>query len=200
VTPAELLQADPVEVAPRLLGCRLSTQFEGATTTVLINEVEAYREDDPASHSFRGRRTRNLSMFGPGGRLYVYRSYGIHWCANVVVGPEGVGAAVLLRGGVTVEGIEVMARRRGRDKNLTNGPGKLCQALGINGSHDGTDLLSDGLIRLSPAIDIDGYRTTPRVGITKAVEKPWRFVAEVPPINLPAPNDLEPTRTSPSGD
>jgi DNA-3-methyladenine glycosylase len=115
-------------------------------------------------------------MFGPPGTLYVYRSYGVHWCANVVAGAEGTGRAVLLRGGEPLEGKVVMQQRRGRTDQLTDGPGKLSQALGIDGSHDGLSL-TDGPIRLLPRlIDVPSIVATPRVGISKAKERLWRFV------------------------
>lgn len=174
---AELLTGDPVEVAPLLLGCVLTTRISGEVTSVRITEVEAYREDDPASHSHRGRTQRNLTMFGTAGRLYVYRSYGIHWCANVVTGPDGYGSAVLLRGGEPLEGRPIMERRRGRTSPLTDGPGKLCQALGIDGSLDGVDVLSDPDIRLSWGGTPAQVLATPRIGISKATDRLWRFVA-----------------------
>lgn len=173
-----LLEGDAPEVAPLLLGAVLTSQIGGILTSVRIVEVEAYRHDDPASHSFSGPTARNATMFGPPGRLYVYRSYGIHWCANVVTGVAGVGAGVLLRGGIPIEGMDVMVQRRGRASQLTNGPGKLAQALGITREHDGTDL-SNGLVRLEPAGGSVPFRVTPRIGITKAVDAPWRFVADL---------------------
>ena len=124
----------PVDVvARRLLGCVLWTDF-GGRTAVRITEVEAYGgHDDPASHAFRGRTPRNGSMFESAGTLYVYRSYGIHWCANVAVGRQGDGQAVLVRGGVVTDGHSTVLQRRGRADHLTDGPGKLTQALGITG-------------------------------------------------------------------
>jgi len=116
-------------------------------------------------------------MFGPPGTLYVYRSYGIHWCANVVVREVGVAHAVLLRAGVPIEGVDVMKLRRGREDHLTDGPGKLCQALGITGDHDGTSVV-DGRVQLCAArTGPEDVAATPRVGISKAVDRPWRFVA-----------------------
>ena len=165
------------EVARRLLGHRLSTDF-GGTTAVVIEEVEAYGgADDPASHAYRGRTVRNTSMFGPAGTLYVYRSYGIHWCANVVTGSEGTGEAVLIRGGRVVEGMELVRARRGRRDHLTDGPGKLTQALGISGDHDGTSVLA-GPVRLEvgPAPDLAPVLRTPRIGISREAERLWRFV------------------------
>ncbi len=163
-------------VARRLLGHMLVTDF-GTPVALVINEVEAYGgADDPASHAFRGPTTRNASMFGPAGTLYVYRSYGIHWCANVVTGAAGQGQAVLIRGGRVVEGMDKVVERRGRTDHLADGPGKLTQALGITGDHDGTSVL-DGPVRLVPATSPDPslVRATPRIGITKEVDRPWRF-------------------------
>ena len=115
-------------------------------------------------------------MFGPPGTLYVYRSYGVHWCANVSAGPDGIGRAVLLRGGVPLEGETIMQQRRGRLDHVADGPGKLAQALGIDGSHDGTSVF-DGPVRLLPRSgETPSIVSTPRVGITKANERPWRFV------------------------
>lgn len=170
----------PVEESARsLLGARLVSQVGGLLTAIRITEVEAYGgADDPASHAHRGETPRNRVMFGPAGRLYVYRSYGIHWCANVVVGPVGVAAAVLIRGGEPIEGVEVMEARRGRVVNVADGPGKLCQALGITGDHDGVDLSApDSPVRLEPGDAPASVAATPRIGITKAVDVPWRFVA-----------------------
>jgi DNA-3-methyladenine glycosylase len=167
---------DAADVAPWLLGSILTSMVGGEETAVRVVEVEAYQPDDPASHSFGGMTRRNASMFGPPGHLYVYRSYGIHWCANVVTSPEGVGAAVLLRAGIPLVGIDVMRRRRGREADLVDGPGKLTQALGITGLHDGADLTGE-LLHLEPADRPSRYRTTPRIGISKAVTTPWRFVA-----------------------
>lgn len=177
---AELLERPVLEVAPHLLGMTIRTRFEGATVAVRLDEVEAYvGAEDPASHAFRGRTARNGSMFGPAGTLYVYRSYGLHWCMNVVTGAENLPHAVLLRGGVVVAGEAVAAARRGRRSHLADGPGKLTQALGVTGDHDGTSLL-DGPVLLVPT-DPPGdsvVRTAPRIGISKAVEQPWRFVLD----------------------
>ncbi len=180
MTPDELrtlLSGPAPEVAPRLLGMRLRSEVGGVRTEVRLDEVEAYTEDDPASHAFRGPTDRNRAMFGPAGRLYVYRSYGVHWCANVVTGPEGSGQAVLLRGGQVVDGRPEVIRRRRRADHLADGPGKLCQALGITGEHDGLDLLDEGPIRLLPGRPATSYLATPRIGISRATEVRWRFVA-----------------------
>lgn len=165
--------------APQLLGWRLRSSIGHTETEVVITEVEAYRADDPASHSYGGPRGRNVVMFKRPGLLYVYRSYGIHWCANVVCGEEGIGSAILLRSGTIAFGEEEMVRRRGRPTNLTMGPGNLCQALGINGSHNGLELFDpNSPIRLLPGPAPARIERTRRIGISKAVDVPWRFVAE----------------------
>jgi len=160
-----------------------------ATTTVgRIVETEAYNgESDPASHAFGGETPRNRSMFLEGGHLYVYRSYGVHWCANVVCQGPGQGAAVLVRAIEPVSGLEVMKERRGpavrKDRDLGSGPGKLCAALGIEVRHDGIDLLDEAsAVRLMVPADVTSLNdealdvvSGPRVGISKAVERPWRF-------------------------
>ena len=142
----------------------------------VIVETEAYARDDPASHSFPGKTARNATMFGPPGRLYVYRSYGVHWCANIVCGGEGTGAAVLLRALEPVFGVERMRARRGVDDSrvLCSGPGRLAQALGITGSHDGLALGAPPFELRPPRGDVE-IVVAPRVGITRAVERPWRY-------------------------
>jgi DNA-3-methyladenine glycosylase len=142
-----------------------------------IIEVEAYMRDDAASHSFHGETRRNAVMFGPAGRLYVYFTYGMHHCANVVTGTRRDGQAVLLRALQPLTGIDEMATRRGRSTNLADGPGKLCQALGIDLAANGVVLYDGGDIR----IEDDGTpppaspRVGPRIGITKGVDTPWRW-------------------------
>ncbi len=173
-----LLAGDVLDVARDLLGWTLRSTIGGVPTAVTITETEAYAGSaDPASHAYRGRTGRNATMFGRAGLLYVYRSYGIHWCMNVVVGAEGVAHAVLLRGGEVTEGHEVITTRRNRSDHLTDGPGKLGQALGVTGEHDGVDLGS-GPVRLMPGPGIAGRRIdiTPRIGISKATGRLWRFV------------------------
>ncbi len=164
-------------VAPDLLGKLLIAGRGGEHVSGRIVETEAYTAHDPASHSFSGPTTRNSTMFGPPGRLYVYRSYGVHWCANVVTGAEGDGQAVLVRAVEPVDGIDTMVRRRGRTP-LADGPGKLCQAFGITGDDDGTDLTFDGsFIRIvDDGMPVPEHPVVgPRVGITRAVDVPWRF-------------------------
>jgi DNA-3-methyladenine glycosylase len=174
-----------LEVARRLLGATFLVDGVGGT----IVEVEAYAPDDPASHSFNGRTPRNSAMFGPPGTLYVYRSYGIHWCANVVCGPEGVGAAVLLRAAEPTHGIDEMRRRRGVDdlRRLCAGPGCLTQALGIAREHDGLPL-DRPPFELRPAAGTADAVASPRIGITRAAERPWRYsVRSSPFVSRPRP-------------
>lgn len=163
------------EVARELVGVTLLVDDVGG----VIVETEAYARDDPASHSYRGPTRRNATMFGPPGRLYVYRSYGVHWCANVVCGEEGAGSAVLLRALEPTVGLERMRERRGLEPAalLCSGPGRLTQALGITGEHDGLPLDRSpfGLVPASTHVEIV---VTPRVGITRAGDLPWRYVLE----------------------
>jgi DNA-3-methyladenine glycosylase len=142
----------------------------------VIVEVEAYAPDDPASHSYNGRTPRNAVMFGPAGRLYVYRSYGIHWCANVVCGDDGVAEAILLRSLEPTSRIEEMRARRGVDdaRFLASGPGRLTQALGLTGEQDGADVTRPPFTFVPPPTSVD-VTTSTRVGITRAVERPWRY-------------------------
>lgn len=172
----DFFERDATELAPDLLGKVLA----GPDCAVRIVEVEAYRSDDPASHTFRGPTPRNATMFGPGGHLYVYFTYGMHHCANVSAGARDDGQAVLLRAGEPVTGLEVMrARRHGRaDRELLDGPGKLCQAMAIDRSLDGADLTGDGPLTLyddgtePPRDPIVG----PRIGLRVGVDTPWRWV------------------------
>lgn len=151
----------------------------GHVVRVRISEVEAYKgPDDPASHAYSGRTARNDSMFQRAGTLYVYRSYGIHNCANTAAGPLGTGWGILMRGGEVIDGEVVARRRRGRSSSLADGPGKLCQALGIEMAHNGLYLFdSDSEIRLEPGSPPPMVIATPRIGISKAQDRPWRFVA-----------------------
>lgn len=168
-----LLAGDAPEVAPQLLNKLLV--YDGCAGRII--EVEAYRQDDPASHTFRGRTDRNAVMFGPPGHLYVYFTYGMHHCANVVTGPTGIGAAVLLRAVEPVEGLALMGKRRHGRRQLADGPAKLCEAFAIGPEHNGVDLCGGA----GPGLFDDGTPPPddpvvgPRVGITKAVEVPWRW-------------------------
>ncbi len=172
-----------LEVAPVLLNKVVVARDDaGQVVSGRIVEVEAYLgEDDPASHTFRGPTARNLTMFGPGGHLYVYFSYGVHWCANVVCEGEGVGTAVLLRALAPRRGLDTMYTRRRaarRPRDLCSGPGKLTQALGLGKAHDGADLVTGegGVVVIDDGV---APPTTPvqttRVGISVAVERPWRW-------------------------
>jgi DNA-3-methyladenine glycosylase len=174
----EVLSGAPEEAAPRLIGAVLESELDGEVVRIRLTEVEAYKGDeDPASHAYRGETVRNSAMFQAPGTLYVYRSYGIHWCANTACGPPGVGWGILMRAGEIVEGESTVMRRRGRFDQLVNGPGKLTQALGIVGEHNGIDLLSPSSpVRLLPGEPNGLVMSTPRIGISKAKQTPWRFV------------------------
>jgi DNA-3-methyladenine glycosylase len=185
--PREFFARPCLEVAPRLIGAYLVHRLEDGDRLVgRIVEVEAYLGDgsDPGSHSHRGPTPRNRSMFGPPGRLYVYRSYGIHACANVVCEPAGSGAAVLLRALEPVEGVARMRRHRSLapeapDREIASGPGKLTEALALTLEADGCSLLR-GSLRLRPPAPGDprlGVATSPRVGLGRGRELPYRFFA-----------------------
>lgn len=167
------------QAARSLLGARVVSEVDGARCSGVVVETEAYGgRGDPASHAATrlGRTRRNASMFGPPGRAYVYRSHGLHWCLNVVTGSEGDPQAVLIRGLEPLEGVAAMALRRGGREPVAAGPGRLCQALGIDGSFDGHDL-SRGVLRLEPGWRVpDGLvGVSGRVGIRVAAEWPLRF-------------------------
>jgi DNA-3-methyladenine glycosylase len=160
------------EVAPDLIGVTLLVDGIGGR----IVEVEAYDQEDPASHGYRGRRGRNVSMFGPPGHAYVYRSYGVHWCLNLVCGEEGVAEAVLIRALEPTHGIDVQQARRGvgNVRALCSGPGKLCQALAITREHDSLPL-DRPPFRLDERVTVPEIVTGRRVGIARATELSWRF-------------------------
>ena len=173
------------EVAPDLLGTMLLVDGVGGT----IAEVEAYDHEDPAAHGYRGRTARNATMFGPPGHAYVYRSYGIHWCVNLVCEDEGVAAAVLLRALEPTHGLDVMRVRRGVDERrlLCSGPGRLCQALGITREHDGL-ALDEPPFELHERKRIPEIAAGPRIGITRAADRPWRYgMASSPYLSRPFP-------------
>lgn len=201
---AKPLAVDPVSAALRLLGARLV----GRDVSAVIVEVEAYGGPpdgpwpDAAAHSFRGPTTRSAIMFGPSGRLYTYRSHGIHVCANVVTGPDGVASAVLLRAAAVDDGVDVAASRRGASVSpvaLARGPGNLCSALGITMGDNGIDLFKpDSPIRLE-LTDESPATEGPRVGVSVAADRPWRFwLAGRPEVSAyrrspraPAPGDSD---------
>ena len=160
------------DVAPDLIGTTLSVDGVGGT----IVEVEAYHHTDPAAHSYIGRTPRNAVMFGPPGFLYVYRSYGIHWCLNFVCEEEGSASAVLVRALEPTQGLAAMRRRRGlpEARDLCSGPGKLCEALGVTIAHNGLPL-DKPPFELRARTEEPAIVTGPRIGITKAVDHPWRY-------------------------
>lgn len=172
------------QAAPLLLGVRVVSRHSGQAVTGIITEVEAYTQEDPASHTYRGKTKRNEAMFGPAGHAYIYFTYGMHYCLNVVCGPEGHGEGVLIRGIEITDGIEAAIRRRypggeptlAQLKNISNGPGKVVQALGVSMADYGTDLLDQtGLLHLetgSPAAEI---HQTKRIGISRGQDTLWRW-------------------------
>ena len=201
-----LLAGPVLDVAPKLLGMVLRSTTDEGTVAVRLTEVEAYDgPNDPGSHAYRGETPRNAVMFGPPGFLYVYFTYGMHYCMNVVVGPEGRPSAVLLRAGEIIEGLDLARARRGRpdtqkvvfnqaragvragsvvkrpngnpDRDLARGPARLCVALGIGRDGNGADLLAkDSPIQLLPGPGFDGEPSTgPRVGLREAADWAWRF-------------------------
>jgi len=175
-------------VARELIGATLLVDGVGGT----IVEVEAYHHEDPAAHGFRGKTARNAAMFGPPGHAYVYRSYGIHWCLNFVCADVGVADAVLLRALEPTRGLDEMRERRGVDDErlLCAGPGRLCQALGVTREHDALPLDEPPFAvyarKREPEIAVG-----PRVGITKAADRPWRYAlagSRFVSRPIPAPN------------
>jgi len=184
---ADFFEGSVHDVAPALIGCRLF--FGGVGGTIV--ETEAYEREDPASHSFVGLTERTKVMFGPPGRAYVYLSYGIHSLLNFVCEPEGDAAAVLIRALEPTTEIATMRSRRGKarkDLELCNGPGKLTEALGITLAQNASRLDRDPFQLLPPVGEPPEVVTSPRVGITKAVERPWRFSAAGSPyVSRPRP-------------
>jgi DNA-3-methyladenine glycosylase len=213
VLPRETFACSAVEVAPTLLGCVLEHETPEGLVAVALTEVEAYHgAEDPASHAYRGQTARNAVMFGPPGHAYVYFTYGMHFCVNLVCMPAGTASAVLLRAGRVVQGIELATARRTRGRavriashDLARGPARLCQALGIDRALDGADACdprsplrvrwpdqpgsADGLATAGPGRTVvadpdmaawpngtrPGISQGPRVGISAAADRPWRF-------------------------
>jgi DNA-3-methyladenine glycosylase len=175
------------DVARDLIGCRLF--YEGCGGTIV--ETESYERDDPACHAYVGLTERTEVLFGPPGRAYVYLSYGIHSLLNAVAEPEGEAAAVLIRALEPTAGVEAMRERRGErpDRELCSGPGRLTEALGVGLAENGADLASDPFLILPADADWDCEVVTgPRIGITKAVDRPWRFCAAGSPyVSRPTP-------------
>jgi DNA-3-methyladenine glycosylase len=209
--PRETFARGSVEVAPALLGCVIEHETAEGLVAVALTEVEAYQgQADPASHAYRGRTARNAVMFGPPGHTYVYFTYGMHFCVNLVCLPEGTASAVLLRAGRVVEGEDLARARRtaagpaGRD--LARGPARLCQALAINRAQDGADVCDPasplrvrwpaqaGEVPLSGAAISSG----PRVGISAAADLPWRFwITGDPTVSAYRPYTPRRTRQKP---
>ncbi len=186
--PREFFRRDPRLVAPELIGTILAGPDGRAGRLV---EVEAYcGADDAAAHTYRGQTRRNAKMFGPPGHMYVYFTYGMHWCANAVCGEEGVGVGVLIRALEPIAGLERMRLARAkvvRDTQLCSGPARLAQAMGITGASDGADLVGgEGGYRLlrDPAVPSMDVLNTSRIGISKAIDAPWRwYVAGNPHVS-----------------
>ena len=186
---ASILSRDSLDAAPALLGAVISVAGSQGRVAIRLTEVEAYRgEEDPGSHAFRGRTARNASMFEAGGCIYVYFTYGMHHCLNIVTGPAGLSRAVLLRGGEVVDGIELARARRPAarvDRDLARGPARLCAALGLDRSDDGTLLGGPGsrisltLPEAQRAPDAERIRRGPRTGVAgpggDGEAFPWRF-------------------------
>ncbi|MEP6740410.1 MAG: DNA-3-methyladenine glycosylase [Caldimonas sp.] len=181
-------RADSTEVARALIGASVFVDGVGG----VIVETEAYDQDDPASHTFAGRTARNAAMFGPPGRAYVYRSYGIHWCLNFVCRSAGHGAGVLIRALEPVAGLDTMRERRGVDslRLLCSGPGRLCQALGVTHELNSSRLDRKPFRIVARALDAPVVVAAgERIGISKAREQPWRFVlAGSPYLSRPLPS------------
>ena len=195
----DLLQGDPVEVAPRLLGAILTVRDDDGAVAVRLTEVEAYRgEADPGSHAYRGRTARNAAMFEAAGGIYVYFTYGMHYCVNIVCGPRGLSRAVLLRAGEVTGGADLARRRRPAartDRDLARGPARLCQALGLSRSDDGARLGGPGdriwLALPAPGAEPDAasIRRGPRTGVAgpggDGTAFPWRFWIDGDPTVSP---------------
>jgi DNA-3-methyladenine glycosylase len=187
VLPRDFFGRPATEVAPGLLGCVLAHDSPAGLVTAVIVETEAYAgQADPASHAFRGRTARNAVMFGPPGHAYVYFTYGMHFCVNLVCQPEGEATAVLLRAGRIIEGAALARGRRSGggaagvpERDLARGPARLCQALGIDRSLDGADVCDPrSPLRIrgaALAVPAAGISRGPRVGVSRAAQKRWRF-------------------------
>lgn len=179
---ADIVALPALEAAPLLIGCVLKRNTNQGTISIKIVETEAYHQDDPASHTFRGKTLRTAPMFERGGHLYVYFTYGMHYCLNIVTGNNGIGEAVLIRAGEPLEGLDLIRNNRNKSDNdlisLTNGPGKLAQALGINNTKLSGKFIGPSTIDLLPARSLVNHKdiaVRPRVGISKAIDNPWRF-------------------------
>lgn len=177
MTDIVFLQQNAPDVAAQLIGWRFFADSSGGVTGGTIIETEAYTQDDTASHSYRGQTPRNAVMFGEAGAIYVYFTYGMHWCMNIVTGPAGSGQAVLVRAIWPEQGLPLMRQRRGGvpDARLTDGPAKLCQALGITGADNG-QIVGVGRFTLRPPQgQLPAVVATPRIGIRRDKHRLWRF-------------------------
>ncbi|PLS80695.1 DNA-3-methyladenine glycosylase [Candidatus Saccharibacteria bacterium] len=197
----DFLQLTAPQAAAQLLGNLLISETPEGRVCGRIVEVEAYTQDDPASHTFKGHTARNNSMFQQAGTAYVYFTYGMHYCINIVTDKEGTGSGVLIRAVEPVEGIEIMWRRRYKEDmpattarqrllNLTNGPGKVAQAFGITREDDGVNLLdTSGIIRLESDSTTEAWRlfNTTRIGISQAKDVLWRWHTDSPYVSKTRP-------------
>jgi len=181
---ADIVALPAPQAAPLLLGTRIISRHGGELVSGIITEVEAYTQEDPASHTYRGRTKRNEAMFGPAGHAYIYFTYGMHYCLNIVCGPKGRGEGVLVRGIEITNGIEKAIRRRystseptlAQLKNISNGPGKVVQALGVSMADYGADLLNeDNLLHLEPGVSVANVRQTKRIGLSRGKDTLWRW-------------------------
>jgi len=173
-----LLAGESTTVAPLLLGWTLTAHSDEGSVTIALTEVEAYAgESDPASHAWRGRTPRNAVMYGEAGHLYVYRSHGLHWCANIVTGQPGTASAVLLRAGRVVDGLALArSRRQGRaDHQLARGPGNVGETMALSDADNGVDLLDAHRLVLRPGDAPTAVSHGPRVGVSRAADHQWRF-------------------------
>ena len=181
-------------VARRLLGSEFEREIDGQMVKLKIVETEAYDQTDAASHSYNGRTPRAATMFGPAGFLYVYFTYGMHYCCNIVSGEEGFGSGVLIRAVEPISNTEVLEKRRGGKSGIevTNGPAKLCQALGIDARMNGHDLTKSPLkLYIKPAIPETDIVMTTRIGINKAKDTHWRFyIKDNPYVSVKAKADV----------
>lgn len=185
--PRDFFDRPSPEVARDLLGSVLEHRTPDGLVAVRLTEAEAYAgEEDPASHAYRGRTARNATMYGDAGHAYVYFTYGMHYCINLVCLGPGTASAVLLRAGEVVEGVDLARRRRrrARDRDLARGPARLCEALGVHRPHDGADVCDPTEpLRVREGVPVDPalVRTGPRTGVVAAKERPWRFYIEGEP-------------------
>lgn len=186
----KILETDASSAARRLLGCLIEREIDGQVVQLKIVETEAYDQTDAASHSYNGRTPRIETMFGPAGYAYVYFTYGMHYCCNIVVGEPNYGAAVLIRALEPLNNVAVLERRRGGKKgvDLTNGPAKLCQALEIDLDLNGHDLNKPPFrLIIQPKLPTPDITTTTRIGISKAKDALWRFyVTDNPYVSVKA--------------